>query len=126
LSDINTLLTVTDQTTGKSSSFDPLVTFLDNSGWDTSKNVANINLLTDIGFQNSENLHFPEFASLLFDPNAADTYLVDFSVSNKSGVVLADVNETINATPIPGALPMFASGLGVITLMLRKKKKGIV
>ena len=64
LSNITTLLTVENLTTLAVSSFNPLSTFLDNDGWNGSKNVANANLSIDYGFQNSD--------CLLYTSDAAD------------------------------------------------------
>lgn len=122
LSDITTLLTVKNLTTLAASSFNPLSTFLDNDGWNGSKNGANANLSTDYGFQNSENLKFGEFSALNFNPLENTSYLVTFTVSQGESQ-LASVQETINATPIPAALPLFATGLGVMGFFARRKKR---
>src|SRR5262249_45269735 len=91
------------------------------------KNVAAGNLTTDYGFQNSENLGFLFLSLALgFDPNANDTYLVTLSLHNLAGLDLGSVNEVIVAgsgAPVPAALPLFASGLGVLGSVARSGKK---
>ena len=124
LNDITSLLTVKNLTTLASSSFDPLSTFSDNAGWNGTKNTANSNLATDYGFQNSENLAFSEFAGLGFNPLENTSYLVTFTVNQVGGGQLASVQATINATPLPAALPLFASGLGALGVAgWRRKRK---
>ncbi len=129
LNDYTYNLTISD-THGNSVSFDPLAMFTDNAGWNGSKNVANNgNEGTDWGFQNSENLAFGEFAGLNFNPLANETYLVTLSltpiVSGFAPLVASpSVSIEINATPIPAALPLFGSGLGLMGFLgWRKKRK---
>jgi hypothetical protein len=121
------VLDVSD-THGHSVSFNPLTTFLDNAGWDGSENVAYDgasidNRSTDWGFQNSENLSFGEFSGLNFDPLANETYTVTLSLLDSTGTPLGSVTEIINATPIPAALPQFASGLGVVGFAAHRRKR---
>jgi hypothetical protein len=124
LDDITTLLTVKNLSTGDVSSFDPLTTFTDNSGWNGAKNVANGNEATDYGFQNSENLAFSEFAALNFNPLENTSYLLTFSVSLiGSNTPFASVEATINATPLPATLPLFVGGLGVIRFAARRRRR---
>jgi hypothetical protein len=89
----------------------PLSTFTDNVGWNGTESVANANLGTDYGFQNSENLALSEFSSgsLAFNPLENTSYLVTFSVSNNDGA-FASVQETFNATLIPAALRSSPAG----------------
>ena len=129
LNDYTYNLTISD-THGNSVSFDPLAMFTDNAGWNGSKNVANGNESTDWGFQNSENLAFGEFAGLNFNPLANETYLVTLSLtpiaSGSAAALVASpsVSIEINATPIPAALPLFGSGLGLMGFLgWRKKRK---
>lgn len=74
------------------------------------------------GFQNSENLVFYT-AALGYDMNAVDSYVVTLSLLDAAGASVFGVSETINATPIPGALPLFVSGLGVIGFVARRRKR---
>ena len=123
LSDITSLMTLTNLGTGHSTSFDPLAAFPDSSGWDGSKNTAVDNLKTDWGFQNSEN-----FAWSLpgFNPYQSGIYKVELSVA-QNGSSLGSVSETIHAVPSPGTLPLFASGLGIICLLgWRRKRRSAV
>ena len=77
------------------------------------------------GFQNSENLAFSEFAALGFNPLENTSYLVTFSAFNGTQN-LATVEATINATPVPAALPLFLSAGGVLAFLGRRRKaKGL-
>jgi hypothetical protein len=132
LNSILPTLTIVNVGNGQVLSFNPLV-IPDNAGWNGAKNVAAANLATDYGFQNSENLSFTGFvAPLLFDPNANGTYLVTLSAKLVTGLDLGSVSETIIAgtgaeTPLPAALPLFATGLGVMGVFgWRRKKKSAV
>ena len=77
------------------------------------------------GAQNAENLSFTGLVGPLgFDPLANDSYVLTLSaVLNTTGASLGSVQETINATPIPAALPLFAGGLGMIGLLARRRKR---
>ena len=116
---------------GQSVSGNPLLVFTDTQGWSGTA-VDSPYKLTDVGFQNSENLVFSAFAGLSFDENANDTYLITLSLSDSDGL-LDTVDEYVvvgtGATPLPAALPLFAGGLGAMGLLgWRRKRKaaGIV
>jgi hypothetical protein len=81
-------------------------------------------LPTDIGFQNSENISFFSFLNPAFgwDPAANGSYLITLSLFDDAGAPLISVDEQINATPIPAALPLFAGGAGVIGFFARRRK----
>ena len=105
--------------------------FTDTQGWSGTALDFPTNL-TNVGFQNSENLVFGAFAGLSFDENANDTYLITLSLSDSDGL-LDTVDEYVvvgtGATPLPAALPLFAGGLGAMGLLgWRRKRKaaGIV
>ena len=136
LGNVTTSLSMLNVGNGQSITFNPFTLLLDNSAFDgTSTRNGNVSgqqaTIADIGFQNSENLAFfgglnPLFA---FDPTANDTYIVTLSVTDTSGLDLS-VDETIIAgagaaqTPLPAALPLFASGLGGLSLLgWRRKRK---
>ena len=134
LSDITPTVTVLNIGNGQTIQFNPFISTPDNAGWNgTAKNAAAGNLTTDFGFQNSENLSFGFFGLLNplfgFDPNANDTYLVTLSVAQTSnGQDLGTVQELIVAgdgaqTPLPAALPLFASGLGVFGFIAARRKR---
>ena len=112
----------------------------DNSAYDgTSTRDGNHNppaQTSDVGFQNSENLGFgpllapPGFvpASFAFDPTLDNTYIVTLSLLGPSSEKLGSVSETIvagvGATPIPGTLPLFLSGIGMLGFFMYRRKKG--
>jgi hypothetical protein len=138
LADITPLLTIKNVGNGDVLAFNPLLIY-DNSGWDgSSENVAYDpthvplpidNRSTDYGFQNSENLGFAGFqVPLAFDPLADDTYIITLSaVLASTGADLGSVTETIvaggGAAPLPAALPLFASGLGVFGFVAHRRKR---
>lgn len=76
--------------------------------------------------QNSENLAFFGLP-LGFDPLANDTYLFTLTLFNSDDQIVSTADATViagtGATPLPAALPMFASGLGVFGYFARRKKK---
>jgi hypothetical protein len=139
LSDVTTDLTIVNVGTGQSLSFNPFTALPDNSAYDGT-NTRNGNTLgqqavgTDVGFQNGENLRFfvPPFSpanpNFSFDPLADDTYLITLSLTGPNDLNLS-VDETIiagvgaAATPLPAALPLFASGLGVMGFVARRRKR---
>ena len=110
------LLSIFNTANGQTVSFDPESIFDNN----TTKSGNN-------GYQNAENLSFafllsPTFA---FDPNATDKYVVTLTLSGAAGV-LGSVSENIFAgtpTPLPGALPLFVSGLGMFGFGAYRRRK---
>jgi hypothetical protein len=131
IGDVTSTLTVQNLGNGTQISGDPLVAFPDTQsygpGGATPINTINGFLTTDYAFQNSENLVFGQFASLLFDENLNDTFLITLALSDPSGFI-GSVNEYVvvgsGATPLPATLPLFASGLGALGLIgWRKKRK---
>ena len=124
LGQIHTLLTITNLANLQSLSFDPFLV-PDNAHFDgtTTFNGGGA-LTTDVGFQNSENLSFFPFSPAFgWDPNANGSYLITLALVNESGGTIFSVDEQINATPIPAALPLFAGGAGVIGFFARRRKK---
>lgn len=121
-------LSVTNVGTGQHLAFDPFNDLPDNNGYNGNTNTYDKPATTsDTGFQNSENLFYFIGPGFSFDPNANDTYLVSLLATGPQGQQLS-VDETIiagtGATPLPAALPLFASGLGALGLLgWRKKRK---
>lgn len=133
LGQVTPTLTVHDFMTGLTVNLNPLIAFgNDNSAWDgTTTRNGNVPgqqaTATDLAAQNSENLTFGQFAGLLFDKNANDTFLITLSLISAAGAPLGSVSEYVvvgsGATPIPAALPLFASGLGVLAFAARHRKR---
>jgi hypothetical protein len=129
LQDITPNVTILNEGNGQTYSFNPFTTTPDNSGYNGSVNAAFLNMATDYGFQNSENLNFAFLKlPLSFDATANDTYLFTLSaIDIGTGNSLGDVQETVvvgtGATPLPGALPLFAGGLGLVGLLAKRRKK---
>ena len=129
LSGVSTSLSIFDVANATTVTFDPFNALPDNSAFDGT-NTRNGNtsgdqaIGSDVGFQNSENL---AYILGLFDPTADDTYIVTLELTDPSGLNLS-VDKTViagaGATPLPPALPLFASGLGAMGLLgWRRKKK---
>jgi hypothetical protein len=124
LGDISALLTIRNLANLQTITFDPL-TIPDNAHYDgtTAFNGGGA-VPTDIGFQNSENISFFSFLNPAFgwDPAANGSYLITLSLFDEAGAPLLSVDEQINATPIPAALPLFAGGAGVLGFFARRRK----
>lgn len=123
-----TTITVLDTTTGKQISYQPLVILGDNAGFDgtTTTNGKPAGApLTDIGFQNSENLGFDldpvHNAAFAFNPFALDSYLVTLTVDEPTGAVL-NLSETINAVPESSTWAMMILGFAGIGFMAYRRK----
>ena len=101
----------------------------DSEGWDgIAENLAILNLGTDYGFQNSQNLTFGEYAGLGFDMDNDNTYLIRLWADDLEGNLLGEVNIRVVAgdgaeTPLPAALPLFATVLGLGGLVARRRKR---
>jgi len=127
LSDVSTTLTVLN--VGNGNTFTVPVGLLDNTGYAGSSFHPATS--TDVGMQNSQNLGFfyvPIFDSGFgFNALADDTYLLTLSVALNGGGSLGTVRATVvagaGATPLPAALPLFVSGLGVLGFMARRRRK---
>jgi hypothetical protein len=122
------LLTVLNQTTGQSISFNPAAV-LDNAGLHPDGSTVNgtsgqgFAVGTDVGFQNSENLGFDldtaNNTAFAFDPSALDTYVITLNVDGFS------VSETVSAVPEPATWAMMILGfLGVGFMAYRRKQSG--
>jgi hypothetical protein len=128
LNQITPSLSILNVGNGQSVTFNPFI--LDNSGWNGSvKNVASANMTTDFGFQNSENLAFGFYGLLGSDATQNATYLITLSAlqtdgSGNLGTVQALIIVGDGAqTPLPAALPLFASGLGVFGFIAARRKR---
>ena len=63
---------------------------------------------------------------VVIDNDLAFTYAVDLPASQETGGLAVSVFDNINfveATPLPATLPLFASALGVMGLLGRRKRK---
>jgi len=109
-------LTITNLGNGNHFTFDPSNALLGDA---TSANAPG-------GYQNSERVSFG-FLGLGYNPSLDDTFDVAIELSNISGIgtITDDITVQVGAgaTPLPGALPLFASGLGVIGLLMRRKRQ---
>lgn len=123
LGQIHTLLTITNLANLQSFSFDPFLVG-DNAHFDgTNTFNGGGALASDAGFQNSENLSFfPLSPAFGWDPAANGSYLITLALLNESGGTIFSVDEQINATPIPAALPLFAGGAGLLGFFARRRK----
>jgi len=125
IGDVTATGTVQNLGNGTQITGNPLLAFPDTQGYGAGGRDSPYTA-TDYAFQNSENLVFGQFAPLLFDENLNDTYLITLALSDQSGVI-GSVSEYVvvgtGATPLPATLPLFASGLGVIGLLARRRKQ---
>ena len=124
----NASLTVLNQTTGLSISFNPAA-ISDNAGLHPGGGTVNgskaqgFAVGSDVGFQNSENLGFnldsAHNTAFAFDPFALDSYLITLNVDGVS------VSETVNAVPEPATWAMMILGfLGLGFMAYRRKQNG--
>ena len=124
LGDVKTLLTITNLANFQTISFDPFL-IPDNAHFDgtTAFNGGGASA-SDVGFQNSENITYFSLLNPAFnwDPAANGSYLITLALFNAAGAPLLAVDEQINATPIPAALPLFAGGAGVLGFFARRRK----
>jgi hypothetical protein len=122
-----TTLTVLDVTTGRQISYQPLVAIGDNAGntgHGTTNGKSGGAPLTDIGFQNSENLGFnldpANNVAFAFNPFATDTYLITLSVALPNETVLS-LSETVNAVPEPSTWAMLVLGFAGLGALARRR-----
>lgn len=98
-SNTDALITIVNDGNDKSTSFDPSAAALGDA-------------TNGDGYQNAENLAFSFIGpNMAFDPDTPDQYTITLSLSTSGGSPLASISEDINATPLPAALPLFATGL---------------
>lgn len=137
LGEFTTSLSVHDVAHNTTIAFDPFIGIGDNSAYGANGVTRNGNVsgqqatVNDVGFQNSENLTFyPWGAGLPFNMNANDTYIITLLLTNSRDIstsVSMDVVAGTGAspTPLPAALPLFATGIfgGSGLMFWRRKKK---
>jgi hypothetical protein len=125
-----TTITVLDKTTGKQISYQPLVILPDNAGFNgttTTNGNTGGSPLTDIGFQNSENLGFnldpAHNAAFAFNPFAGDSYLITLTVTDSTGTIL-NLSETVNAVPESSTWAMMILGFAGVGFMAYRRHAG--
>lgn len=133
LDDVTPTLTIQDYLHGTTKTLNPFTDLNGNVAFDITK-IATTSpnhpaTTADVGFQNSENLVF--FPALGFDMNLSDTFLISLSLLGPNSADLGTVNELVVVgagapTPLPAALPLFASGLGVMGFLARRRKRKAV
>ena len=126
IGDVTPTMTIQNLGNGTQITGDPLLGFPDTQGYGAS-GINSPYIASDYAFQNSENLVFSQFAPLAFNENLNDTYFISLALSDRSGFI-GSVSEYVvvgtGATPLPAALPLFASGLGAFGLLgWRRKRK---
>ena len=122
-------LTITDQVTAATVSFDPTL-LPDNSYWTGGAGGAKTStkdLSSDDGFQNSENLSFSFLSTPLgFNPNSTDPYLITLAATPVSGTVDAslaiEVNQPASAVPEPRSASILTGGLFLAGIVIIKKR----
>jgi hypothetical protein len=128
INDVTATGSIYDFAHGTSVSGNVLTAFPDTQGRVGSGPIHSPYQATDTAFQNSENLVFSQFADLNYDENINDTFYIVLSLSGPSGFI-GSVDEWVVVgagapTPLPAALPLFATGAGVLgALGWRRKKK---
>jgi hypothetical protein len=73
-------------------------------------------------YQNSENLNFPIFPGLNFNPNVSGVYTFDLKLLSANDQVLADVSIQVNAVPEPSTWAMLILGFAGIGFMAYRRK----
>lgn len=131
LNDVTTTLSVLN--VGNGQTYDVPVGLLDNSGYGSAGKTSSVDGSTQWGEQNSQNLGFFYVpSSFAFDPLADDTYIFTLTVSDSqtearlgqvSATVIAGAGAAVAQTPLPGALPLFASGLAAFGVFAGRRRK---
>jgi hypothetical protein len=130
LSDYTYSLTITDQVTAATYTFDPATLLPDNSYWSggaSGSETSPGSLSADDGFQNSENLSFAFLqVPLSFNPNSTDPYLITLAAtptdSTSVDAVSIEVNQPASAVPEPGSISIATGGLFLLGIVFIKKR----
>jgi hypothetical protein len=121
-----TVQDITASTTGPT--FDPVRIIGDDSGYGASGKTAGVNLATEWGAQNDENLGFAGFLPG-FNPNSPDLYKITLSAFTQGDVLIGSVSVYANAaTPEPKYVSLMGLGMLALVLIARRanplKKRG--
>jgi hypothetical protein len=111
-------LTVQDITASLNGpTFDPVRIITDDSGYGSSGKTAGVNLSTEWGAQNDENLGFAGFLPG-FNSNNPDLYKITLSAFTQSDVLIGSVSVYANAQATPEPKYLSLIGLGMFALVL--------
>jgi hypothetical protein len=123
LSSFTYLLTLTDLTTGKSNSFNPLG-ISDNYNYGPS-GVTEYSFFysptKQWGAQNSENFNFSGFGTPGYNPNSTDGYQITLSEFSGSVLVNSDTILVNDTAPEPATIFLFGTGLLAAALIARRR-----
>jgi hypothetical protein len=96
-------------------------TFSFNSTFEYFVNVPGSRGTTGIGPGESSDLFF--YVGAFGQPSSFEMYVEDRARNNLIGIAGVTLAAEVAAVPIPAALPLFASGLGLMGLMAWRRKK---
>jgi hypothetical protein len=126
LSDYTYSLTITNQVTNATTTFDPATLLPDNSYWSggASGGVTSPGSLSaDDGFQNSENLSFGFLSGPLgFSPNSTDPYLITLAATPTDSGPVDSVSIEVSPVPEPGSISIAIGGLFLLGIVFIKKR----
>ncbi len=126
----NSLLTITNLTTGHFATYNPFSTFPDNTGYggtglttDSSHNTHSPVVGTDVVAQNSENAIFGTLPD--YSLSGADLYEIKLDVINNDHVTLDSDTIDVQVTPLPSSATAglaLIAGLGVAAAVKRSRQ----